>query len=257
MSTDLAVLTRILAPSDFEGATAMLDERTLATFALHALVVEEAFRSELLAKVPASREENHALSDAIAVSVRTVKELEALRTARVAPLNAEVKRVNALFQKLTGPLQVFREKGDRLYSAFMSADRAKVAREQEEARRRVEAAARAEAEALAKAEAATSEKARQRALAEAETASRAQAAVVATAPLDAPKKYRSDEGTVASREVWLVLSISYPDQVPAIYRHDPAVLEALRKVLQKAVTAGAREILGVVIGGEDRTRVTA
>ena len=42
-----------------------------------------------------------------------------------------------------------------------------------------------------------------------------------------------------------------PDKIPVAYWRDPSVLEALRKVLQRAVTAGAREIPGVAIGIEE------
>lgn len=257
MSTGLAVLTRVLSPADVEEADGLLDERSLERLAFHAIAVEEVLRSPLLAAVPKDRDENHKLANAIAVTVKVVKELDALRRERVDPLNAEVKRVNTLVGKLTAPLEAFRAKGDKLFAAFNAAERDRVRREQEEQARKQREAAEAQAAAERRAAEATSKKEREKALADAEKASRAMATASVAGPEVAPKTYRGDDGAVATRERWVVLGISNIDAVPVIYRHDARVLEALHKVLQAAVTAGAREIEGVEIGCEERTRVTA
>lgn len=257
MSTDLAVLQRILSPTDVEEADGLLDEAALQALALHAYTVEEVLRSPLLAAVPKNRDENHKLSNAIAASVKAVKELEALRVKRVGPLNAEVKRVNALVGKLTAPLETFRAKGDKLFAAFNQAERDRVRREQEEQARKQREAAEAQADAERRAAEATSKKERDKALADATKASQAIAAASVAGPEVVPRAYRGDDGAVASRERWVVTSISDPEKVALIYCHDSRVLEVLQKVAQAAVTAGARKIDGVVIELEERTRVTA
>lgn len=254
---DLAVIPRVLPPADVEELDGLLDEALLDRVASHAVILEKVQHSKLLAAVPNSRREQHALTDAINVTVKTAKSLEAIRVERVAPLNEETKRVNALFAKLIEPLKKFRADGDRLVIAFDAAEKDRIRREEEETERRKVEAAQRQAAAEAKAAAAVRPEDRAEHLAEAEQASMALATATVEAPMPAPKAYRGDEGTVAIRERWVVLGISNPDAVPALYRHDARVLEALRKVLQAAVTGGARDIEGVAIGTEQSTRVTA
>jgi hypothetical protein len=49
----------------------------------------------------------------------------------------------------------------------------------------------------------------------------------------------------------VLLGISDHDLIPPSYWHDPLVLEALRKVLQRAITGGVREIPGCSVGLEE------
>lgn len=182
-----------------------------------------------------------------------LKELEALRRKIVDPMNERVRAVNAVFKVVTEPCGALVGKGgrlERLVLAYRAEKRARREREEAEARRRREAAALAEAEALAKAEAAKSAKAREAALREAEAASKAQTEAQLAAPPPMTKGVRTDSGSVSERQRYVVLEFD-PDKVPPAYWRHADVLEALRKVLQRAVTAGAREIPGVAIGIEE------
>jgi multidrug efflux pump subunit AcrA (membrane-fusion protein) len=140
---------------------------------------------------------------------------------------------------------------ERAILAYRQVKRARIQREQEEARRRQEEAARKEAEALAKAEAAKTAKARTAALAQAEAASKAQAEAALEAPREMTRGTKTDSGSVSARERWVLLGITDMDLIPPSYWRDPIVVEALKRVLQRAITGGVREIPGTAIGIEE------
>ncbi len=195
-----------------------------------------------------------AAAELLARGVAAMKELDLLRRSRTDPMNAEVKAVNALFKVVTDPCEALVGKGgalERLILAYRQVKRARIEREQVEARRRQEEAARREAEALAKVDAATTAKAREKAMAAAEAASRAQAVAVVEAPREMPRGVRTDSGSVSGRERWVLLGIHDMDLIPPSYWVDPVVIDALKKVLQRAITAGAREIPGCSVGVEE------
>jgi hypothetical protein len=249
----VVALAKCLPAEKLDDAIQLLDERGLAKLEL--MATEFRLIGDDLARQPIDSDEHEArASELLTRGVAAMKELDLLRRSRVDPLNAEVKAVNALFKVVSDPAEVLLGKGgkiERAILAYRQVKRARIQREQEEARRKQEEAARAEAAALAKAEAAKTAKAREKALAAAEAASEAQAVAVIEAPAAMPKGVRTDSGSVSAREAYVLGGIHDLDAVPQVYWRDPVVVEALKKVLSRAIRAGAREIPGVSIVVEE------
>lgn len=252
MTTSLAVLERVLPPAAVDEVEGLLDLPAAEKLALYAADLERLQFSPLLGKVPEDSAEAHRVADISKDCGTAVADLEATRKARVAPLNDEVKRVNALYGLVVGQFQALREQADKLWLAFTTADRARVAREREEAMRRANEAAEREAEATRKALEAEDDGARAEALALAEAASREIAEAEVSATSVAAKSYRSAHGTLTVRETY-VLDDFAPDKIPAEYWRRPKVLEAVRKELAAAVRAGAHEIPGCAISLKEST----
>ena len=246
-------LARVLPGEKLDEAIQLLDARGLAKLEL--MATEMRLISDEVSLAPIETDEREAQSvELLNRGVAAMRELDALRRSRVDPLNAEVKAVNALFKVLTDPAEQLLGKGGKLERAILAwrqVKRARIQREQEEARRRQEEAAWAEAEALAKAEAAKSTKAREKALAEAEAASKAQANAMLDTPREMPRGTRTDSGSVSARETFVLAGIHDLDAVPQAYWSDPIVLEALKKVLSRAIRAGVRDIPGCSITVEE------
>ncbi len=248
----VVALAKYLPDDKLDDAVQLLDEQGLAKLHLFASEIED-ISEAVGTQVPANDEEEARAVELMSRGCIAIKELDALRRKHVDPLNAQVRGINALFKVVTDPCEALVGKSgrlERLILAYRTAKRARIQREQEEARRKQEEAARRGAEALAKAETAKTEAARKKALAEAEAASQAQAEALVSAPREMTRGLRTDSGSVSERRRYAVDTID-PDKVPPIYWRDPMVLEALRKVLQRAVTAGARDIPGVAIGLEE------
>jgi len=249
----ITALAEYLPGDRVDDAVQLLDERGLAKLELMAREIR--LISGHAARKPLENDVEEGLAaELLARGVAAVRELDVLRRERVDPLNAEVKAVNALFRVITDPADQLVGKGgvlERLLLAYRQVKRARIQREQEEQRRRQEEAARKEAEALAKAEAATSAKARAKALAEAEAASKAQAVALLDTPREMTRGVRTDSGTVSGRERWVLQGIHDMDAIPPSYWRDEVVIEALKKVLQRAITAGERQIPGCSIGIEE------
>jgi hypothetical protein len=249
----VTALAKLLPPDRLDDAVQLLDEGGLAK--LQMMGNEIRLISEAAARKPLESDAEEAGAvELVSRGVVAVKELDVLRRSRVDPLNAEVKAVNALFKIVTDPAEALVGKGgtlERLIIAYRQQKRARIEREQAEARRKQEEAARKEAEALARAEAAKSDKAREKALAEAEAASKAQTEALIRAPQDMTRGVKTDSGSVSSRERWVLQGIHDMDLIPPSYWADPIVIEALKKVLQRAITGGVREIPGCSIGLEE------
>jgi hypothetical protein len=249
----VTALAKYLPGDRIDEAVQLLDDRQIAKLELMAreirLISEEASWKPL-----ENDAEEGGAAELLARGTAAVRELDALRRSRVDPLNAEVKAVNSLFRVITDPADQLVGKGgilERLLLAYRQVKRARIAREQEEQRRRQEEAARKEAEALAKAEAATNAKARAKALAEAEAASKEQAVALLDTPREMTRGTKTDSGTVSARERWVLQGIHDMDAIPPSYWRDEVVIEALKKVLQRAITAGERNIPGCSIGVEE------
>ena len=187
----------------------------------------------------ASTAEAHVLSDALVSGKQAYKELEASRRALVDPLNAQVKKINKVFEPLTSSLEAFEGRAKRLLGAFQQQDEARTKREQEAARLAQEDAARREADAMAKAEASSGAE-RQAALAEADAASRLQTEALVTAPTAAVRAYKGDMGSTGVRKRW-TFEVVKPDFVPRQYMSVDQIK------IRAAVAAGVREIAGVNI----------
>jgi hypothetical protein len=249
----VTALAKLLPDAALDDAVQLLDERGLAKLELMATEIRQ-ITAEVSGKPIETDKEEAFGVELLARGVAAVKELDALRRSRVDPLNAEVKAVNALFKVVTDPAEALVGKGgtlERLILAYRQVKRARIQREQDEARRRQEEAARKEAEALGRAEAAKSLKAREKALAEAEAASKAQAVAALDAPREMTRGTRTDSGSVSARERYVLQGIHDMDLIPPSYWADPLVIEALKKVLQRAITGGVREIPGCSIGLEE------
>lgn len=242
-------LARILPPDAVDDAIQILDERQLAKLDLFVEEIEAITQAATSAPIQTRAEEGKA-AELISRGVIALKELDALRRSRVDPLNAEVKATNSLFKRVTDPLDALISKGgrlERLILAFRSQERARIQREQEEAARKQREAAEREAAALAKADRARSDAARQKALQEAEAASREQTAVALAIPDSVTKGVRTDSGSVTERERYVLEGFHDIEAVPPSYWEQAPVVEALKKVVQKAIDGGLREIPGCTI----------
>ncbi len=249
----VTALAKYLPPEKLDDAVMLLDQRGLAKLELMATEIRQITDAASRKPLESDEDEGRA-AELLARGVAASKELDALRRQRVDPLNAEVKAVNALFKVVTDPCEALVGKGgtlERLILAYRQVKRARIEREQQEARRKQEEAARAEAAALAKADAAKSAKAREAALAAAQAASRAQAVAAIEAPREMTRGTRTDSGSVTAREAYVLGGIHDLDAVPVVYWRDPVVIEALKKVISRAIRAGAREIPGCSIVVEE------
>jgi DNA repair exonuclease SbcCD ATPase subunit len=249
---DMAVLVRVLPPGAADLALSVLDNGQVHKLATITAELEALKSAVLLQAVPTTPQEAHRVADVIKQAKTAVDELERARTARVKPLNDEVKRVNGLFRLVTEQLEGIRARADRLVIAHAQAERARIQREQEELQRQQREAAEREAEALRKAETAKTEKARKKALEQAEAASQEIAQIQVVNVMPAPTAYRNDAGTVSLTKR-VVLAAFDPDKVPLQYWRSSEVLEALRKVLAKAVRGGARDIPGCTLEEKEGT----
>ena len=249
----ITALAKYLPDARLDDAVQLLDERGLAKLELMAREIR-VISTEASRKPLENDTEEGLAAELLARGTAAVRELDVLRRSRVDPLNAEVKAVNSLFRVVTDPADQLVGKGgilERMLLAYRQVKRARIAREQEEQRRRQEEAARKEAEALAKADAAKTAKAREKALAEAEAASKEQAVALLDTPREMTRGVKTDSGSISGRERYVLLGITNMDEIPPSYWGDEVVIEALKKVLQRAITAGAREIPGCSIGVEE------
>jgi hypothetical protein len=211
----------------------------------------------LLAKPITNDVEEVVAAELLLQGETTLKQLEEHRRLVADPPYDRWKAINAVYKAVAAPLLARVEKRgrlERLILAYREEKRARIQREQEEAERKKREAAEAEAAALRKAEAAKTEAARKKALEEADQASKAQAAATAAAPLPMPKGTWTASGKATETNRYVLLGIHNYAEIPDTYKQDPAVLDALKKVLQKAITAGARDIPGCSIGEEQGLR---
>jgi len=233
-----------------EGALMLLEENEVAKLTMFVAEVNQITASVKVGPLT-SEGEAVQLSELLSRGKIAVKELDALRREKVDPLNDEVKAINGIFRPLTDALAAFEQGAKRSLLAWQQAERARIERERREAQRKIEEAARKEAEAVARAEAAKSQKARDKAMAQAEDASRQQMAASIQAPDLPARGIRTDSGTSSTKERWVLHGIHDLDAVPLIYWRDDAVVEALTKVVQRAIRGGQREIPGCSIGLEE------
>lgn len=255
MSGDtVSALAVLLPPDRLDDAIQIMDEPALQKFELMATEIYRITEAVTAGPLKSVAEEGQA-AELISRGTIALKELDALRRKHTDPLNEQVKGINALFKVITEPCEALVGKNgklDKLILAFRAQERARIAREEAEARRKQEEAARAEAEAMARADQAKTAKAREKALADAEAASQAQAVATIQAPAPMTKGTRTDSGSVTTRERYVLLGFTDLNLVPMSYWRDPVVIEALQKVIQRAITGGAREIAGCSIGAEER-----
>jgi hypothetical protein len=253
VSAPVTTLARALPPDAVDDAIQLLDERGVAKLALFVEEIESITQAATSAPLATKADEGKA-AELLSRGVIALKELDTLRRAHVDPINAQVKATNGIFKRITDPLEALVGKGgrlERLILAFRTQERARIERERQEAERKQREAAEREAAALRKAEAAKSEAARQRALREAEAASQAQTQAAIEVPQAMTRGVRTDSGSVTQRERWVLQGIHDLGAVPPEYWDQAPVVEALKKVLQKAIDGGVRAIPGCSIGLEE------
>lgn len=244
----MSALGLMLTPAQAMSAMELLDEPQAAKLELLAGEVADVLRlSEGVIGV-VSEAGVHGLNNLLGRAAKAIKELDALRRSRVDPLNAEVGHVNGLFRPMTVALEALTAKGKQAIASWQRAERAREQREREETNRRLEEAAAREARALISAAVISGESARDEAIAEAEAARQEVEAILAKAPEQTPKGYRSDEATTSVKARW-VFEVVKPEMLPREYL-EPAVAK-----IRAAVAAGVREIPGVDIREEDQVVV--
>jgi hypothetical protein len=173
-----------------------------------------------------------------------VAELERLRKSIVDPINAHVREVNAIFRPYSDAFARFEEAAKRRLLAFKQAERERIAREDEERRRRQEEAARQEAEARAKAEAARTAKQREKALADAARAAETITELRAAPPEHEVRGFKTDTGTTSTR-MKTCFRVVDESKVPDRFW----VVDQM--ALRRAVAEGAQNIPGVEIWEEE------
>lgn len=204
--------------------------------------------TQATSKPIASVQEEAQTVELIGRGVIALKELDSLRRRLTDPLNAQVKRINALFHVVTDPCEALVGKGgklEKLELAWRSQERARIAREQAEALRAQQEAAEREAKALAMLAGAADTAERLEAMCAAETASQEQTQAALAAPEDMRRGLRTDSASVTEREVW-TFTVADAALVPRSFLvPDLAAIRA-------AVAAGVRSIAGVSIEQEAR-----
>lgn len=239
MSTAIVALAKYLPPDRVDDAAQLLNERDISKLELVAAEVWSITDVALNRPLDNDREEA-ATAELLSRGVVALKELDAMRRARVDPLNQEVKAVNAICKIISDPAEALVGKGcrlERMLLAYRQVKAARVRREQEEAQRKQREAAEAEEAAMRAAQEATTVEARAKALAEADAASRTQAAAALAEPQAMPRGVRTDTGSVTTRKEWKVEVID-----EALVPREYLMVDAAK--LRAAVKAGVREIPG-------------
>lgn len=246
MSAAVTTLAKYLPESALDDSCQLLDERQLDKLALMAEEIRS-ITDAVTSKPLADDADEGRASELLNRGAAALKELDALRKARVGPLNEEVKAVNGLFKVVTDPCEALVGKGgklERLILTYRSMKKARLQREQDEALRKQREAAEREAQAMALAASATDEQARAVALEAADEASADQAAAALAEPLPMPVGVRTDSGSVSARKVWTVEVVDEA-LVPREY-----LMVDLPK-LKAAVKAGVRVVPGCNIAEDE------
>jgi len=237
-----AVATGVVAepePKPAEGVRALLtpkQRQALEVYKGESLSILEGEKPRPII----SAEEASAVAEDRARTKTCMKGLDGLRRKIVDPLNAKVKIINSEMKRWSEPLRERYGRAEAVLLAWQAKERARVQREQDEARRVQEEAARREAEATARAEAAQTQEARHESMREAEAASVEQMVAVVEAPREPIKGWKGDQGTSSVTGRW-TFELVKPELVPRDY----CVPDS--KLLTAAVREGVREIPGVHI----------
>lgn len=179
----------------------------------------------------------HTVNDHLGRLLKVDKEIEALRRARLRPLEAETRSVNDLIRPITTKIRAMEDALRRLVIGWEQAEQARVAREREAARLAAEQAAREQAEAEARAASAKSAKARAAAEALAQEAAQRVDAALVTVTQEPMRGVRSEHATTGVRYEW---SVEVVDE--ALVPRQYLVVDLPR--LRAAVKSGVREIPG-------------
>lgn len=218
-----------------EAATDLLDQREADKLELFLCELAQV-ETDMPTSVPDSIT-LHTVNDLIGRSAKAYKELEALRRARLMPLEAEVRSVNELFRPITTKLKGLEDAGKRLVIGWEQAEQARVAREREAARLLAEQAAREQAEAEARVAAAKSDKARAAAEAQALAAAQRVDAALVTVTQEPMRGVRSEHATTGVRYEWTVEVVD-----EALVPRQYLAVDMVR--LRAAVKSGLREVPG-------------
>lgn len=252
MTPAVVALARVLPDNQVDDAIQLLNEDDIATFQLYG---EQIADLVLDVRPLASDIEAHQVSAMLEKGAHARKVLEALRDARVRPLNEEVKAVNALFSTVRDQVDAFRKRAESLLTAWRRQEQARQQAAEEAARKEQEAVLAREAEARAAAEKAATPEERGEALAVADAALTESVQLEISAPRVVPRTLKTaGGGSTSFREVFDLVSVDY-DLVPAEYWRRPKVIEAVKDELRKAIRGGARVIAGCVISSDEKLTV--
>lgn len=231
VTLDLRALP-IVARDDMDAALNLFDEREVQKLDVLAGELMDIMAS-YPERPPENAAENAKLSGLDVRADKVFKELEALKKARLEPLNAEIAAVRAFCSGLVAPLveKFDRKVGEatRWLDAYRRAELARVEREREATRKAMEEAAIREGDALARGD-----------LEAAEAASREQMRAEVAAPRPVPKGVKTEDGGRAYIKKWM-FEIVDPAQVPRQF------CEPDKTAIGLAVNAGVRHIPGVNI----------
>lgn len=166
------------------------------------------------------------LADKVAQACLVLKNIEARRKQIVEPIKREASSVDATAKAWREPVEAWVKQADRVLLAYkqMAEDKARRAEEARQEQIREAAKKQREAEILGN-------------VAAVEEASTAIMHLEAAPPVQELKGFKTESGSVTTRQRWKVEVVA-PELVPPAY-----LLPDLRK-LQAAVDAGAREIEG-------------
>jgi len=180
-----------------------------------------------------------------------LKDLETLRKDAVAPLDAQRKAIQALFSSVAEPLEKAKRALQSQMGAWQAAENARIRREQDEARKNVEAAMIAEAAAKAAIMTAAEEKVDE-AVAAANAAEAARTKAEWTEAYVPPERHglKSAAGSTYFRAEW-TFEVCDAAAVPRAYCAPD------EKAIRAAVKAGVRDIAGVRIYQTQRAATRA
>lgn len=243
-------------------ALAKQPEATRALFNDRETQLVEADAREIAAIIEAvtnapitSPEEHGAASTLASRAAAAAKQLDIHRRAMVDPLNSRVKAINRAFgvPQIAVSLAIDRIKAK--ISAWLAQEQAREQRERDEVARKKRLADEREAAAAVALAQADGDGGRAEAAVEAAAAAEEAAIAGSTYIRPAATTMRTQLGATSTVERWVLSGIYDYDAIPEDLWMAEAVIEALRKELQRRINAGAREIPGCSIEIVHQVRV--
>jgi len=229
-----AALAKYVGQQRAEESLVILDD---AEHAKLLMMASEATGAGALIVPPLDDLAAHKVQEGLARLRVVQKEVEAMRRARLQPLEAEVKAINGVLKRFTDQVADVCRRAEGFLVGWKQHKDQQRRMEQEAARRKQEEAAQAQLEAEIRATNAVSAIEREAALKDAEAASLALMTAQVEEPPAPPRAMRGETGSTAFRKVWKVEVID-ESLVPREY------LSVDEGKLRKAVAAGVRVIEG-------------
>lgn len=244
MSAELTAIVRAgltwakVGGEAIEFASDLLDQREVQKMELYLADLSSLERS-VPARI-ASSGEAALVNDVLGKTATAAKGLEEVRVARMKPVLAEQRSIQAIFAPVQDALAKLQKRCKDALTTWQAAERERVRLEREAAERAAIEAARRQAEAEQRAVEAVTPQAQAAAVDAAKTEAAAVDAALAAVPRDPPRGIKSEHGTTSMREEWTVEVVD-EQQVPRQY------LDVNVSRLRAAVRSGTREIPGCSI----------